>query len=53
MMKKWLMLTLLTGGATLFTGCLGAFWNGFWNTGWPKNRWIDIGLSVANELITR
>ena len=51
MTKKWLTLcTLLFGGATVLSGCMGEFWSGFWNTGWPTNsRWINIGIDVLNE----
>lgn len=52
MTKKWLTLSaLLFGGGTLFqSGCLGQFWDGFWNTGWPTdNPWINIGIDVLNE----
>jgi hypothetical protein len=53
MTKKWLMLALLAGTATLLSnGCLNAFWQGLWKTGWPaNNRWINVGLDVANEVI--
>lgn len=49
---KWLSLALLTGGTLLVHGCLGAFWNGLINNGWPtNNRWINIGVDVVNEVI--
>ncbi len=48
---KWLTLSGLTlGSATLFTGCLGAFWQGLWNTGWPtNNRWVNLAIDVVKE----
>lgn len=47
---KWLTLSLLAGGGMLFNGCLSAFWNGMWNTGWPTdNRWINLALDIVNE----
>lgn len=53
MTKKWLTLALFSSGAMLFAnGCLGGFWQGLWNTGWPTdNRWLNIGIDVANEII--
>lgn len=49
---KRLTFVLLLGGATLLQGCLGAFWQGFWNTGWPENqRWINLGIDVVNEAL--
>lgn len=50
--SKWLTLSAaLFGGATLFqSGCLGDFWAGFWNSGWPTdNRWLNIAIDVLNE----
>lgn len=55
--KAWLKWSvLLLGGGSLFhsfgggSGCLGDFWGGFWNTGWPtNNRWINVALDVLNE----
>jgi len=50
--KLWLKAgALLVGGAVLFqNGCLSAFWDGFWNTGWPTdNRWMNILIDVLNE----
>lgn len=50
MTKKWLKLALLTSGVLLANGCLGAFWQGLWNTGWPtNNRWLNLGLDILNE----
>jgi len=48
---KWLAIsTLLFGGATLFSGCLGEFWQGFWQTGWPTdNRMLNIAIDVLQE----
>jgi len=53
MTKKWVTLSaLLAGGAMLLTGCLGSFWQGLWNTGWPAdNQWMNIAIDVANEAI--
>lgn len=50
---KWATLAVLVGSATLFqSGCLGAFWQGLWNTGWPtENRWLNLGIDIANEVI--
>ena len=50
--SKWLTMTaMLFGGATLFgNGCLGNFWKGFWNEGWPSNnRWLNLALDILNE----
>ena len=49
--SKWLTLSVaLFGGATVFQGCLGEFWAGFWNSGWPTdNRWLNIAIDVLNE----
>ena len=51
MSKKWLKLSaLLVGGAMLFEGCLQAFWQGMWNTGWPtENRYINLIIDILNE----
>ncbi|MGE3180581.1 MAG: hypothetical protein AB7N71_03055 [Phycisphaerae bacterium] len=52
MTKKWVSLgALLFGGATLFqSGCLGAFGQGFFNSGWPtNNRVINVALDVLQE----
>ena len=52
MSKKWLKVSaLLVGGAMLFSnGCLGAFWDGMWNTGWPTgNLWLNVLIDVLNE----
>ncbi|MGE0481979.1 MAG: hypothetical protein AB7Q17_16075 [Phycisphaerae bacterium] len=53
MMKKskLMMLSALVAGATLFqNGCLGSFWDGFFNGGWPNgNRWLNIAIDVLNE----
>lgn len=49
---KWITLTLLASSAMLFAnGCLGAFWQGLWNTGFPGNgnRWLGLALDVLNE----
>ena len=52
MKAKWFKLCAsLLGGATLLqNGCLGDFWDGFWNTGWPTDvRWLNIAIDVLNE----
>lgn len=47
---KWITLALLAGSATLFQGCLGKFWDGLWNTGWPAdNRWVNLVIDIVNE----
>jgi len=47
---KWLTLAVLAGSATLFTSCLGGFWDGMWNTGWPTDsRWVNLALDIINE----
>jgi hypothetical protein len=49
--SKWLTLAaLLAGGSTLFAGCLGAFWQGFWTTGWPtQNPWLNLAIDAVKE----
>ena len=52
MNKKFLALgALMFGGATLFqNGCLGGFWQGFFNTGFPtNNRVVNVVLDVLQE----
>lgn len=52
--SKWFALAALvcSGGAVFQNGCLQDFWQGFWSTGWPTdNRWLNLGLDVANEII--
>ncbi len=48
---KWMALSALMGaGAMVSEGCLGAFWDGFWNTGWPaNNRWLNLAYDVLVE----
>lgn len=49
---KWFTLAAsLFGGSTLFqNGCLGDFWGGLWNTGWPAdNRILNVAIDVLNE----
>lgn len=50
---KFLAISALVAGATLFqTGCLGAFFDGFFNSGWPtNNRWINLGIDILKEEI--
>ena len=52
MKKKWITFVALTfGGSTLFqSGCLGDFWKGFFNEGWPSdNRWLNLTIDILNE----
>jgi hypothetical protein len=56
MSKKKLMAlgAMLFAGATLLSsgGCLGSFWQGFWNTGFPTHsRWINLAIDVVNEAV--
>ncbi len=53
MKKKWLSLTALASSAILLSnGCLGGLWDGLLNSGWPAdNRWMNLGLDIANEVI--
>ncbi len=51
--SKWLtLMALLAGGSTLLiNGCLGAFWQGFWNTGWPtQNPWLNLAIDAVKEV---
>lgn len=48
--KMYTMAALLLSGTTVFAGCLGGFWDGFFNSGWPTdNRWLNIGIDVVKE----
>ena len=49
--SRWLALFILgTGGTVFVNGCLGAFWQGLWNTGWPTdNRWVNLAVDVLKE----
>ncbi len=49
--KLYTLTALLLGGATLLSnGCLSAFWQGMWNTGWPAhNRWLSLGWDILQE----
>ncbi len=52
MNKKWLTLGAMAfGGATLFqNGCLGSFWQGLFNSGFPaENRVLNVALDVLQE----
>lgn len=48
---KFLAISALVAGATLFqSGCLGAFVDGFFNSGWPTNNtWLNLGIDVLKE----
>lgn len=48
---KWLKLgMLLAAGAVALNGCLGDFWAGFFNTGWPAdNMWLNLTVDILNE----
>jgi hypothetical protein len=47
---KWLLAVLAAGGLTLAGGCLGAFWQGLWNTGWPSNNpWLNLAVDAVKE----
>jgi predicted component of type VI protein secretion system len=53
-MKKTKLLalsaTMLTG-ATLLQGCVGAFWEGLWKTGFSfgQSKWVDLTLDILRE----
>lgn len=49
--KFYVLATLLLSGASLFqSGCLTAFAQGFFNTGWPgDDRRLNIVIDVLNE----
>lgn len=53
MNKKMMVLSaMLLGGATLFQqGCLSAFWQGLWRTGFSfgQGKWVDITLDILRE----
>lgn len=52
--SKWLTFgAMLASGAMLLqNGCLSAFWQGFWKTGWPTDsRWLNLAVDVANEVV--
>ena len=42
---------MVLGGATLFEGCLNAFWQGLWKTGFSFGgpKWIDVALDILRE----
>lgn len=48
---KWMSLSVLVAaGALVSEGCLAAFWDGFWNSGWPaNNRWVNLAYDVLVE----
>jgi hypothetical protein len=49
--SKWVALSALACcGAMLFSGCLGAFWQGLVTTGWPESRWMNVALDVLKEV---
>jgi len=49
--KLYVFAAMLFGGATIFqSGCLTAFVQGFFNTGWPgDDRRLNIIIDVLNE----
>jgi len=49
--RKWLSLLAITASGTmLVSGCLGAFWQGMWKTGWPSdNPWLNAAVDVLKE----
>ncbi len=48
--KLFALAALVCGGATVFQGCLGGFWQGIFGRGWPtENLWLNIGIDVLNE----
>lgn len=52
MNKKLLALSAMAlSGATLFEGCVGAFWQGLWKTGfsWGQSKWVDVALDILRE----
>ncbi len=49
---KWTTLVLLAGSGIAFNGCLGAFWDGVWNSGWPQDqRWLNIASDIIKVII--
>ena len=49
---KWLNLAVLAAGGLAFQGCLGAFWDGVWNSGFPENnRAISIAWDVIQNIL--
>lgn len=47
---KFAFLAALATGTLFQSGCLGSFWNGFFNDGWPtNNRWINVAIDILNE----
>jgi hypothetical protein len=48
--KKLVTFAALLSGTVFATGCLSAFWQGMWNTGWPAhNRWLSLGWDILQE----
>ena len=49
---KWITLVLLATSTATFGGCVSAFWQGMWNTGWPTNNpWLNLGSDIVNEMM--
>ena len=49
---KWLNLTLLAAGGLALEGCLGAFWSGLFNKGWPAdNLPVNIAWDIIQNLL--
>lgn len=48
--SKWLTLALLSAGTLLLAnGCLTAFGQGLFSTGWPRgNRLFNLAVDVVN-----
>lgn len=50
--KKWMTPALIASSGIAFNGCLGAFWDGLWNTGWPREpRWLNIASDIIKVII--
>lgn len=49
--KLFALSAMLLTGATVFQGCLGAFWQGMWKTGFSfgQDKWVDVTLDILRE----
>ena len=48
--KRLTLWALSAAGTLLAPGCLSAFWQGFWNTGWPTdNVWLNLAIDAVKE----